>query len=265
MSKVQILVATMHQTDLSKYYSMNIQTDMLIANQSDKYSYMKEIKDGNVVQMITTETRGTSRNRNIALTASSNEAEYIMFCDDDIILVDNYEKLVCDEFSAHPEADAIMFNIDTIAGREFKMKKTTQFKKAARTDVTSAGVHGLVLKREVVLKKNIRFNEYFGPGTENYCGEDSIFLQDILKSKMDLYLSPQKIADVDQSESTWFEGRTEKYFVTAGKVFAAIYPGIARLLAIRSAYRFSKRSDTNMSFKDILSCYLKGIDEYLKK
>ena len=35
MSRVQVLVATMHQKDFSKLQEMNIQTDAVFANQSD--------------------------------------------------------------------------------------------------------------------------------------------------------------------------------------------------------------------------------------
>ena len=69
------------------------------------------------------------------------------------------------------------------------------------------------------------------------------------------------IAGIDQTESSWFQGHNEKFFTTIGKVFRVIMPKLAYLLAVRGAYRFSKRDDCTMGFSQILKCYIKGIQE----
>ena len=84
MSKLEVLVTTMHQTDASKYIQMNLQTDVVIANQCDMDEYYSEIRNGNRIQFVSTTSRGTSRNRNIALAHASQKAEYLMFSDDDL-------------------------------------------------------------------------------------------------------------------------------------------------------------------------------------
>ena len=68
MSKLTVLVTTMHQTDAALYKRMNLQTDAVIANQaSDNWERTEQI-DGNMVKVVTTDTRGLSKNRNIALS-----------------------------------------------------------------------------------------------------------------------------------------------------------------------------------------------------
>lgn len=264
MKKIQILITTMHETDLSKFQTMNVRSDALIANQANSFGYIREIIDGHVVQMVTTATRGLSRNRNIAMACMDKDADFIMFADDDLIFRDDYVQTVCDVFQAHPEAEAIKFNIDVSPNstRKLGMKPIRQFKKAGRRDVTAAAVFGMAVRREVLLKYNLHFNEYFGAGTENYSGEDTIFLQDMLKCGVKLYLSPEAVATIDQSESTWFDGYTEKYFEVKGMVLAAIYPRLSPLLAVRSAYRFAWKKKSQMSFSQMLRCYLKGISRY---
>ena len=37
--KLEVLVTTMHQKDISKYISMNLQTDAVIANQADRENF----------------------------------------------------------------------------------------------------------------------------------------------------------------------------------------------------------------------------------
>lgn len=261
MSRLQVLVTTMHKKDMALYREMNLQTDAVIANQADYTANCEEVINGRVVKMVSTTTRGLSRNRNIALDNAIYSAEYIMFSDDDLLFHDGYEDLILKEFEAHPEADAIKFNLNCVSERKIAMSSIKTFHKAKRREVTSWGVLG-VFKAEKLLGSGLRFNENFGTGTENYCGEDTIFLQELFKKKIALYASPVCIADIDQSESSWFKGYDEKYFYVGGKIFAAIYPAMAYLLAIRSAYKFSKRQ-TKLKFGRILTCYWKGITHYL--
>ena len=102
MSRLQVLVTTMHQSDFSKYSQMNLQTDAVIANQADSNEIQcQKIGDSNV-QLVTTATRGLSRNRNIALAHSNQKAEYLLFSDDDLIFADGYEQLIITEFEKHP-------------------------------------------------------------------------------------------------------------------------------------------------------------------
>ena len=264
MYKLEVLCVTMHQKDFSKYFSMNLQTDAVIANQADDNSYEQQQINGHTVKLITTNTRGTSRNRNIALCHST--AKYVLFSDDDLVFVDGYEQLIESEFANHPEANAIKFNLYNISqSRKITMKQIETFGPATRRNMGASGVWGLVVKRDVLIRENLFFQEDFGPGTSNYCGEDTIFLQRLINAKVGFYRSPVVIAGIDQTNSSWFEGHNEKYFTVTGKIFAATYPHIAYLLAIRSAFRFSRREGCSMNFSEIIKCYRKGIAEYLKR
>lgn len=258
---IEVLVTTMHQTNIRKYKEMNLQTDAVLANQSDCFGYHEEIIGSATVKMISTVTRGLSRNRNIAMAMSTGD--FILFTDDDVRFYNGYAELIEKEFQAHPQAEAIRFDMNTIAISELKdveMKKIEkEFRPATRRELAQYGVCGLVIRRNVLQKYNMKFNELFGTGTDNYCGEDTIFLQEMLNKGIKFYLSPVCIADIDKSESTWFEGYDEKFFTVAGKVFKKIYPGLAYLLAVRSAYKFHRRQCSDLSFLEILKCYIRGI------
>lgn len=258
---LQVLVTTMHQNDLSIYKDMNLQSDAIIANQADTFAYQEEKIDGHTVQMFTTPTRGTSRNRNIAVSVST--ADYILFSDDDLVFNDGYEQLILEEFERHTEAEAIKFNLhDLSSTRKLSMRRIENFEKATRSNMAASGVCGLVIRSSILKRDNLHFHEYFGPGLENYCGEDTIFLQQIIRNKIKFYRSPIDIAGIDQTESTWFDGKFgEKKFTVNGKVLATIYPNLCYFIAFRSAYRFYKRHNSSLSFREILKCYIKGILE----
>ena len=70
MSKFEILCVTMHQNDFSKIKEMNIHSDVVFTNQCDHTSYEEIEFDGHTAKMISTQTRGVGKNRNLAITAA---------------------------------------------------------------------------------------------------------------------------------------------------------------------------------------------------
>lgn len=263
MSRIEVLATTMYQSDFSKYSQMNLQTDAVLANQTDRNGYSETVINGCSVKLVSTDSRGLSRNRNIAMAHANQKAEYILFSDDDLVFVDGYEQLVLDEFEKHPEAEAIKFNIhDLSQTRKISMRRIEQFEKATRRNMSSSGVWGLVIKRDTLRKNNLHFHENFGTGADNYCGEDTIFLMEMLGKKVQMYRSPVDIAGIDQTESSWFQGHNERYFTSAGMVLGAIYPVLSYLLVIRSAWKAYRRKDSGMSYMKILSCYYRGIRKH---
>lgn len=257
--KLEVLVTTMHQTDFSKHYDMNLSTNAVIANQADCNCEETKIIGGHTVKFITTDTRGLSKNRNIALANIDEDTDYILFADDDLRFYDDYEQTVISAFEKAPQADAIKFNLKCVSERKIAMNPIKDFHRATRREVTSWGVWGLAMKASALKNSELFFNERFGTGTENYCGEDTIFLQELFKHKIAVYASAEYIAEIDQSESSWFKGHDEKYFTVNGMVLSEIYPLLCYPLVLRSAYKFSKRKNCNLPFLTILKCYLKGI------
>lgn len=260
MRKLLVLVTTMHQHDFGKYKEMNLQSDVVIANQTDRNAYAETKINGDVVKLVSTDSRGLSRNRNIALSFASQKTDYILFTDDDLVFNDGYERIILTEFEKHPEAEAIKFNLHDLSKiRKISMSKIECFEKATRRNMSSSGVCGLVVKTETLKKHNLHFNENYGAGTDNFCGEDTIFIMEMLDKKIHFYRSPLDIAGIDQTVSTWNEGHNARYFMTCGMVLGTIYPMLSYLLVIRSAWKAYRRNDSGMSYRKILSSYYKGI------
>lgn len=258
--KITVLVTTMHQIDLSKYKSMNLQTDAVIANQADRNEVVEKTITGCHVKLITTKTHGVSRNRNIALAHLPQDTDIVVFSDDDLVFVDGYAEMIEGEFTLHPEAQAIKFNLhDLSATRKISMKRIDHFERATRRNMSSSGVWGVAIKTEALARTNLKFDERFGPGALHTHGEDTIFLMNMIDRGVAFYRSPVDIAGIDQTESSWFTGFNEDFFQTAGKVLYTCYPHIAHLLAIRSAYKFSKREKCTLQFNEILKNYYIGI------
>ncbi len=258
--ELQVLITTMNKINFNLFYDMNVQCDSIIANQCQKNAIERTAINNYQVALVSTDTIGLSRNRNIAINASCGDI--ILFADDDMIFNDGYREMVLSEFNKHPNADAIKFNIHDISGlRKISMKRISRFERANRKNMSSSGVCGFAIKRKVLIDSGVIFNENFGAGTDNYCGEDTIFIQQLLKEKIKIFRSPIDVAGIDQSESTWFTGYNEKYFIVAGKVLKVIFPVLCKIVAFRSALRFAFRKKCTYSFLKIYSLYLQGIKE----
>lgn len=265
--KICVLVTTMHQNDLSIYKKMNLSTDAIIANQCDNNSILVENINGNRVKLISTDTRGASRNRNIALANAFQDDDIILFSDDDLVFNDYYEKIIVDEFEKNKEAEAIKFNLHDLSfERKITMKTINKFGKATRSNMGASGVWGLAIKKSIVDRHNLKFREDFGPGTGFYYkGEDTIFLQHLIKCKIKFYRSPIDIAGIDQSKSSWFKGYDEQFFIVSGSVLAACYPKLCKLIIFRSAYKSWKRKNSNFPLIKLIKLYLLGVKYYLGK
>lgn len=118
MIKFQILCVTMNQTDFSKINQMNIHSDIIFANQSDTVSFDEMEFEGHSAKMITTNTRGVGKNRNLSLMYASGDI--CLLSDDDIKYTSTYEKDIIEEFRKHPDADVMIFNIDSNDEKESK-------------------------------------------------------------------------------------------------------------------------------------------------
>ena len=107
--KLQVLCATIKQNDFSLAEAMNIQTDVIFANQNG--SNKTEEKDFGTfkAKMISTDTCGVGINRNIALMNS--DADICLFADDDIRYEEGYERVVKRAFEDSPTADVLIFNL----------------------------------------------------------------------------------------------------------------------------------------------------------
>jgi len=261
---LQILVATMNQNNLDLVKKMNIKSNVLIANQTDMYNYLKE--DGDfLIEMLSTHTKGLSINRNLAISCSSVDAEYIMFLDDDVVLSDDYLDVIKKEFEEHPYAKAIKFSLYATAGNRHRAKKSFKFCKANRKLIGPVGVVGLVIRKDVLERNNLFFNQMFGAGTENYSGEDTLFLSEMLKKKIKFYFSPCEIGTINSENSSWYEGFTEKFFYVKGKVLCAEFGKFkSKILSYYFAFRNSRRKGCELSYRKILKLYRKGIKDYNK-
>ena len=260
MSNVQVLVACMHQKDDSLYKEMNLQTDAILANQCDEYSYKAYTEpDGSRVELISTADRGVGKNRNKALMNASGK--YLMCSDQDMIYVDGYEKIVEDAFAKCPKADLIVFNLEYLNRFTPPRQEGTKFKRVHLWNCMRYGTARVAMRKNAIDKACLSFSPLYGGGARFSSGEDSLFIRDALRKGLKMYYSPAVIAKVKQEESSWFKGYTEKYFVDKGILIANAFPVLKHLLVYYFAYG-SRNLSEQYGFGDIVKLMKKGFKEF---
>ena len=238
MSKFEILCVTMHQTDFSKIKQMNICSDVVFANQADRTDYREYAFDGHRARMITTDTRGVGINRNFALTYA--QGEFCLFADDDVTYHDDVEQRVLAEFEAHPDADVIIFHLDTDSER--KQVKYSRTKKCGCLSRMPWGGCRIAVRLDSVRKANVWFTTLFGGGCVFPSGEDSMWLTEAKKKGLTFYVSKETIGTVSFEESTWFTGIDERFYFGKGAFYAAMHPYTFGLWMAYFAFRTRKNS-----------------------
>lgn len=257
MLSFEVLCVTMNQSDFSKVKEMNIHSNVVFANQSDKNCYDEFEFDGNRAKMITTSTRGVGINRNFALCYANSDI--CLFADDDVKYVDNMEELIVNEFEANPDADIIIFNLDTndSVRRQKRYYKTKPHRFWERMPWATFRI---AVRTKSVRKANLWFTTLFGGGCVFPSGEDSMWLTDAKKKGLKFYVSKEVIGTVDFSVSTWYSGANEKFYYGKGAFYKCIHPRMLYVWMMYFALRTHKVSE--LSFLQRIKWMLTGAKQY---
>ena len=237
--KFEVLLATIDQTNDAVLDAMNVQSDVLVCNQTpEKTAYVQYEKNGYHVRWYDFQERGVGLNRNNAMLRAS--AEICLIADDDVLYENDYVQTVLDAFEKNPKADVIVFNTYLDNG-----EKRSKHKKPIRINAFNYGRYGayrIAFRRMSVIKNSISFNQLFGGGCMFSAGEDTIFLYSCLKKGLHIVAVPDCILRrVDRRPSTWFKGYTQKFFEDTGTMFCCQYGKLAELLVFVQLFRRRKK------------------------
>lgn len=242
MGKLQVLVATMNQRDVSLVEKMNLNCDAVIANQADREEILTiQTKENRTVKLITTATRGVGLNRNIALLAS--DAEIVLFADDDMTYYEHaLEKVEC-AFDDNQEADVILFGIDYIKDGKLINQKYLKKKKLHLWNSMRYGACAVAIRRDALIRHNITFHQCFGGGCIFGSGEDSLFIKDCFSHNLKVFGSEIVIGKCRKDQSSWFSGFNEKYFYDKGAFLEYLSPKTKYLITVYFAFHYRKKTD----------------------
>lgn len=256
---VEVLCVTMGQNDFSKFKEMNISSDVVFANQTDVCKYEEREFSGHTAKMISTNTIGVGRNRNVALIYATGDI--LLFADDDIRYFDDYCVGVIEAYEKFPDADMVIFSMNITKNGQIIRKISGKDKRLSVLSALKYGTYVYSIKRESWEKANMWFSTLFGGGTDFAHGEDTLFLLAALK-KLNVYTSSFVLGECSKDVSTCFSGYDEKYFFDQGVLYAAAFPALAYPMALQFCIRKLKRYKQYISFRVALKNMRKGIVFY---
>ena len=255
----QLIVSTMNQQDDSLIERMNINSDAIIINQSNKFSYHETIVGKSTVKWYEFNERGIGLSRNSGLMRAT--ADIIQFADDDMQFTDTYQDDVISEYERHPEADVILFS-NRCLNKDRMPYQVDSFGRVGRIEGVNFGGARITARREKLLYNNITFSLLFGGGAKYGAGEDVTFVQDCIKAGLKVYKSPVIVSTMEQNSSTWFKGFDEKYYRDKGALLAANFPFLSNVGIYIQAF---KKRGGNYSFTELVRFYRDGVKEFKDK
>ena len=225
---VTLLVSALNADVDELIAKMNIASDAVIVNQCDEED-VREIDSPFKYRIISSTDRGVGLSRNRCIENAFGDI--VVFSDDDIVYDQGYADKIEREFNAHPEADLMTFNVEVCDER--RTYYNDRFKKLSGLNIGRYPAYSIALRRDVLVKKGLKFSPLFGGGAKYSNGEDSLFLKEALKKGVRMYASTVGIAREEPRPSTWFKGYTDKFFFDRGVLFAFLYGPAAFIWRIR--------------------------------
>jgi len=255
--KLQLLISAVDQDPEKLAERMNIRCDAILINQCGRFGYEEIERQGHKIRVYCFREKGVGLSRNNALMRA--DQDICLFSDEDIVYEDDYPEKVVGEFERHPEADMLLFNIDVC-----KARRTYHNDAYGRVRLYNCGrypAYSFALRTETMHKKNLSYSLLFGGGARYSNGEDSLFIRDCIRRGMKVYKTPVKLGRERERESTWFSGYHEKFFYDRGVLYAHLYGGLARFMALQFLLRHRGMMCREIPVKKAFAMMCRGIRE----
>lgn len=227
---LQLLVSAMNADAKALARRMQIDSDAIIINQTDRFGYEEFTINSNNIKCYCFRERGVGLSRNNALMRADHDIS--LFSDEDIIYCEGYKTLVLEAFEKHPEADMLLFNIEVCEER--RTYHISEYGRVRQYNCGRYPTYSFAVRTKKIQKACVTFSLLFGGGACYSNGEDSLFLRECLSRGLKVYRVPVTIGREEaEGKSTWFSGYHEKFFKDRGVLYHFLYGKLAKPLAVR--------------------------------
>lgn len=254
----ELLVSAVNADVEELVHTMNISSNAVLVNQCGEDSTrVIDISQDASVRVFNSSLVGVGNSRNMALEGAV--ADICLFADEDIVYESDYETKVLEAFNKHPEASVITFNVIV------DKRRRTYFNEDVH-DITWKNygrypAYAIAIRREPIIKNNIRYSTQFGGGAKYSCGEDSLFLHDCLKAGLDMVAETAVLGAETYRESTWFKGYNAKFFFDRGVLYHFLYGKLALAIGARFLLKNKKVMLNEISFLRAFTLLADGVKE----
>lgn len=162
---------------------------------------------------------GLSANRNHAIEIAS--APYLLLSDDDVEYSEAYIENILRALRENKEYDIIAFRYDSLNSNRVYPEFSFNLKNPPKGYFISS--IEIALKRESIIDSGVRFDTSFGLGAEFPAGEETLFINRLLKKGLKGIYLPVSCCRHDNI-STGEKPLTPEYIRAKGALFRRIYP-----------------------------------------
>ncbi len=206
--------------------------EYLVSWQKDGASDIPTALLRNDFKIVASDTKGLSKNRNIAL--SNATAPLLLVSDDDVVYTKERLHAVIDAFDTHQEADILTFR--------YESSSHSKFYPSLQCDLSTPEKGYYLTSFEIALRKDsvrgkIWFNENFGIGALFPSGEEDVFIKDCLDSGLKGLFIPLTINRHDGTTTSGRNLMLPSRPQTKGAVFLRLHPRQWPLRMIAHALR----------------------------
>lgn len=200
--------------------------------------------DGNIPEglqrddfrILLSDTRGLSRNRNIALDAAS--APICLIADDDLSYDPDAFRNIIEVFKADPQLDIAAFRY---SGGDGKHYPDHEFDLRLPPKGYYVSSIELAFRRESVMASGIRFDLRFGIGAQFPSGEENIWLHQLLQAGLKGKFFPITIANHEALTTGSRLGADPEFIRTKGAVMRILFPRSWPLRLLTHTLRNSRK------------------------
>ena len=184
----------------------------------EEYPIPKELEREDF-KLFTTNTKGLSVNRNIALSHAS--APLLLISDDDADYSEEGLKTVIETFREYPHTDIIAFKYASTSSHKFYPTESASLANPPKGYFVAS--IEIAMRRKSIQGK-IWFNENFGIGATFPSGEEDIFIHDCLDLGLKGIFMPKTIVRHDGTTTSERNLKLPSRSQTKGAVFLRIHP-----------------------------------------
>ncbi len=176
---------------------------------------------------------GVAKSRTRAIWLASGE--YLVFADDDIVFSESGLEEAIKYLDENPRLSLLLTQAQDPSGRLRKQYPKSRTKLSVWNSARAA-TYEMIIRVDAVRQFGVVFDEQFGAGSENYLGDEYIFIADLLRAGGKAEFVPITIATHPEvsSGSGW---GTDRDRVARARVFTRVFGPLAPLVRVAFGLR----------------------------
>ena len=179
------------------------------------------------------QSTGVAKSRTRAIWLA--KSEYLVFADDDIVFSESGLEEAIRYLDENPRLSLLLTQAQDPSGRLRKQYPKSPAKLSVWNSARAA-TYEMIIRVDAIRQFGVVFDENFGAGSENYLGDEYIFIADLLRAGGKAEFVPITIAThpEDSSGSGWGTERDRK---ARAKVFTRVFGALAPVVRLAFGIR----------------------------